>query len=167
MRTLAAVITLAVLLAGCGDSQKTMSAAQSSPSADPLFDAMRQVVETRYRKNASDEFVAQIMSSSVSQAVDLNGDRITERLVDVQYRMDSTGNRGFFVLSQKDGAWTVIGEMGGDTFRVLKTVPGSYADIETVWNNADGTHIRRVYRFGGARYQETAQPAAKQSASTR
>jgi hypothetical protein len=161
MRTLAAVITLAVLLAGCGDEQKPMSAARPAPSADPLFEAMRQVVETRYRKNASDEFVAQIMSASVMQATDLNGDGKPERLVDVQYRMDSTGNRGFFVLGQKDGAWAVIGEMGGDTFRVLKSSPGGYADIEIVWNNADGTHVRRIFRFVGTCYRENARPAAK------
>ncbi|MBI3830469.1 MAG: hypothetical protein HY291_13195 [Planctomycetes bacterium] len=167
MKNVSAAIALAVLLVGCDDAQKPMSAARPAPSADPLFNAMRQVVETRYRKNASDEFVAQIVSASVIQAVDLNGDRVPERLVDVQYRMDSTGNRGFYVLSQKDGTWSVIGEMGGDTFRVLKAAPGSYADIETVWNNADGTHVRRIYRFDGVRYLESVQPAAKQSASAR
>jgi len=145
-------------LAGCGDAPKAASASRPASPAQPQpFEAaMRGIVQTRYRKDADEDFFRQVLAASVIQPNDLNGDGRPERIADIQYGLNSSGNRGFFVLAESNGGWTVVAELGGDTFKILKSAdPASrFKDLETVWNNADGSHVRRVFRFNGSRYQE-------------
>lgn len=152
------LLLVLLLLAGCGDAPKAASATRpASPVQPQSFEAaMRGIVQTRYRKDADEDFYRQVLAASVIQPGDLNGDGCPERIADIQYGLNSSGNRGFFVLAESNGGWVVLAELGGDTFRILKSAdPASrFADLETVWNNADGSHVRRVYRFNGSRYQE-------------
>lgn len=155
-KSLALLPLFALLLAGCGDTPKPLSS-QRRATDDPMYDAMCRIVEQRYKKDADEAFVDKVVLASVVQPADLNGDGREERIVEVNFGMDSTGNRGFFVLAPEGGAWKIIGEMGGDTFRVLgvpKGIGASYADIETVWNFPKGGQQRRIYRFNGAGYAE-------------
>ncbi|MCW8130827.1 MAG: hypothetical protein KIS92_10790 [Planctomycetota bacterium] len=148
---------LALLLTGCGETPEPLSVRQRAPSGDPLFDTLGRIVEARYRRDADDAFVRKVMAATVIQPADLNGDGREERIVEVNFGMDSTGNRGFYVLSPDAGGWRIIGEMGGDTFRVLgipKNLGASYPDLETVWNFPKGGSKRRVYRHNGVGYIE-------------
>lgn len=156
-KLLALLPLLALLFTGCGESPEPLSVRQRAPSGDPLFDAVCRIVDARYQRNADDDFVHKVMAATVIQPADLNGDGREERIVEVQYGMDSTGNRGFYVLSPDAGGWRIIGEMSGDTFRVLgipKNLGASYPDLETVWNFPKGGSKRRVYRHNGVSYIE-------------
>jgi len=168
MRVFCAVcagFTLLLAFAGCGEGGKPEASSAVRP-AKPLpvvsktqaeyAGVLREIVAARFKAEPSEELVAQILSTSFFQPQDLNGDGAREVLVDLQYGMDDQGNRYFFVLAERKPGYAVIGEMRGDTYRVLKTEPGKYPLIETVWNNTDGSSVRTRYAFDGQFYRQAA-----------
>ena len=140
MRPAIAILTLA-MLAGCSPSTDTNDAAANAAANEPVDAPLTPAPAASTAPDAAT--LGQAIAASIdgglgdnakllSATVDLDGDGTLEAL---GYLIDpmfcGTGGCDLYVLGQKDGKWTVLGEIGPSQLPIYKlpTATGGWADL--------------------------------------